>query len=96
MTSMSLARPISPWLEMGAYELLWSDLGAWFKSLAEKFRAHPGSIPSDFVPDRARAHTFSQRVLSLFEKGGVAKFGIRINGAGDYPRSLRDAECRAG
>jgi DNA processing protein len=92
MSSLSLARPISPRLEMGAYEALWSDFGSWFKSLAEKFRQNPGSIPSDFVPDRQRAYEFSDRALMILRKGGVEKFGVRINGAGDYPVRLRDAE----
>jgi DNA processing protein len=92
MTGLSLARPISPWLEMGAYEAMWSDVGSWFKSLAVKFQSRPGSLPSDFVPDRERAYTYSERALSLLKKGGVSRFGLRINGAGDYPANLRDAE----
>lgn len=90
--SLALSRPISPWLEMGAYEALWADLGTWFKSLAEKFRANPGSLPSDFIADRSHAYEFSERALRLFEKGGVKRFGIRVHGAGDYPARLRDAE----
>jgi DNA processing protein len=90
--SLALNRPISPWLEMGAYEALWSDFGTWFKSLAEKFEANPGALPSDFVTDRDHAYDFSKRALSLFEKGGVTRFGVRVNGAGDYPARLRDAE----
>ncbi len=90
--SLALSRPISPWLEMGAYEALWSDNGTWFKSLAEKFRAHPGSLPSDFVPDRAQAYSYSDRAFQLLGKGGVGRFGIRVHGSGDYPLKLRDAE----
>jgi hypothetical protein len=94
MSSMSLAlgRPVSPWLEMGAYEALWTDFGTWFKSLAEKFREHPGSLPSDFVADRSQAYAFSERTLKLLEKGGVTRFGVRVHGTGDYPARLRDAE----
>ena len=44
------ARLVSPFLEMGAYEPLWSKRGTTFKSLSEKFARHPGSVPSDFVP----------------------------------------------
>jgi DNA processing protein len=90
--SLALNRPISPWLEMGAYEALWADFGTWFKSLAEKFQANPGALPSDFVTDRNQAYDFSKRALSLLEKGGVSHFGVRVHGAGDYPSRLRDAE----
>jgi DNA processing protein len=90
--SLALTRPISPWLEMGAYEALWADFGTWFKSLAEKFSANPGSLPSDFVADRGHAYAFSERAAKLLENGGVKRFGIRIHGAGDYPARLRDAE----
>jgi DNA processing protein len=92
MNALSLSRPISPWLEMGAYEALWSDEGAWFKPLAEKFRQHPGAIPSDFVADMNLAYEFSDRAMKLLREGGVEKFGVRINGAGEYPTRLRDAE----
>jgi DNA processing protein len=89
---MTLDRPISPWLEMGAYEALWSDWKIWFKPLAEKFQQNPGSLPSDFVPDQSKAYSFSERALGLLEKGGVKHFGVRVFGSGDYPVRLRDAE----
>src|SRR5262245_48928656 len=45
---------ISPRREMGAYEALWLEKGASFKSIAEKFAADPTALPSDFVsPSRA-------------------------------------------
>ncbi len=88
---MALARPISPWLEMGAYEALWTERGAWFKSIAEKFSRSPGSIPSDFVQDHAVAYECSRRALSLILRGGVDSFGIRIHGDGQYPDRLQNA-----
>jgi DNA processing protein len=91
-SSLALNRPISPWLEMGAYEALWSELGTWFKSIADKFREHPGAVPSDFVPDKRVAHTFSERAFALLQGGGVKRFGVRIHGAGDYPLQLRIAD----
>lgn len=91
-SSLALSRPISPWLEMGAYEAMWSEVGAWFKSIADKFRAHPGSVPSDFVPDKSVAYTFSNRARALLRNGGVQRFGVRIHGAGDYPIRLRVAD----
>jgi DNA processing protein len=92
MASLSLARPVSPWLEMGAYEALWDEAGTWFKSLAEKFSAYPGALPSDFVPDSEYAYKYSQLTVDLLRKGGIRRFGVRIHGAGDYPLKLRAAE----
>jgi len=91
-SSLALDRPISPWLEMGAYEALWSEVGAWFKSIADMFRAHPGAVPSDFVLDKGVAYRFSERTLALLQSGGVRRFGVRIHGAGDYPIKLRAAD----
>jgi DNA processing protein len=42
-------RAVSPMRELGAYEALWAQEGAWFKSIAAGFREHEGAIPSDFV-----------------------------------------------
>ncbi len=87
-------KPISPWYEMGAYEALWSDTKAWFKSLAERFRAYPGSLPSDFFELQGEdiPRRYADKANSLFEKGGVRRYGIRLHGAGEYPKKLRDAE----
>ena len=85
-------RAISPWREMGAYEALWSDAKAWFKSIAERFAAHKGYLPSDFfslhqeIPAR-----YAEKADSLLQQGGVKHYGIRLHGAGEYPTKLRDA-----
>lgn len=85
-------RAISPWREMGAYEALWSDAKAWFKSIAERFAAHSGSLPSDFfVLDEGVPREYAERADSLFQKGGVKRYGIRLHGASEYPDKLRDA-----
>ncbi|HEX3747553.1 MAG TPA: DNA-processing protein DprA [Bryobacteraceae bacterium] len=85
-------RAISPWREMGAYEALWSDEKMWFKSLAERFAAHKDSLPSDFFSmDESIPAKFAERASSLFQKGGVRRYGIRLHGAGEYPDKLRDA-----
>jgi DNA processing protein len=94
MTSMtlSLSTPISPSIEMGAYEALWLEMGAWFKNLAEKFRARPGALPSDILANPELAMESSRRARDLFSKAGIDRFGVRINGAGEYPLKLRDAD----
>jgi DNA processing protein len=81
---------ISPLLEMGSYEALWAEKGASFKTVAERFRTHPDSLPSDFVMSTI-AEDFGKRALSILTKAGVTRFGVRVNGAGEYPEKLRDA-----
>jgi hypothetical protein len=48
--------PVSPIIEMGAYEALWLEKTASFKTLAKKFRSRPESLPSDFVPMSTAVH----------------------------------------
>ena len=84
------SRAVSPFHEMGAYEVLWSDRGTTFKSLSERFAQHPGSVPSDFVSPR-EAHDCAAFVKQQFEQAEVGGFGVRIHGAGEYPEKLRDA-----
>lgn len=86
------ARIVSPWLEMGAYEALWCQEGTWFKSLASRFSDHPGFLPSDFVSDPETTRSFAVRVVEIFKRAGIERFGVRVNGTGDYPERLRDAE----
>ncbi len=55
--SMSLLRqhdgpalsPISPKHELGAYEAMWLEQSASFRSIATRFAADPTAMPSDFV-----------------------------------------------
>lgn len=83
--------PIFPGREMGAYEALWLEDRATFKTIADRFRSDPTALPSDFVrPDLAR--DAASEVLAHFEKAGVKRFGVRVNHAGDYPQKLRDAK----
>src|SRR5690348_7263138 len=54
--------PISPRLELGAYEALWLQKGSSFKSLAERFASDPTALPSDFV-SAAEAEQCADEVL---------------------------------
>jgi DNA processing protein len=81
---------ISPRREMGAYEALWLEKGASFKTIAEKFAADPKALPSDFVPP-GRTDECATEVLRTLKAQGVHRFGVRVNHAGDYPARLRDA-----
>ena len=84
------ARAVSPYREMGAYEVLWSDARATFKSLATRFGQHPDSVPSDFVApeDAIECAAFVKQRLTA---ASIARFGVCVHGTGEYPAKLRDA-----
>jgi DNA processing protein len=84
-------KAISPWREMGAYEALWDTKAPTFEKIAKRFSAHPGSLPSDFVPDENLCESYATRTVQLLEASGINRFGIRLHGAGEYPKRLRDA-----
>jgi DNA processing protein len=85
------ADPISPRRELGAYEALWLEHGATFKTIADKFMADPSALPSDFV-EPSRADACAHEVFSAINKAGIKHFGVRVHHAGDYPLKLRDAK----
>jgi DNA processing protein len=82
--------PISPRLELGAYEALWLEKGATFKTLADRFALDAEALPSDFVPAQL-AEQCAAEAMAKLKKAGVHQFGVRIHHAGDYPAKLRDA-----
>jgi DNA processing protein len=83
--------PVSPFVEMGAYEELWSQDGISVTKLAKLFRAHPDALPSSLVP-ADRATEMGHRVLGMLRQAGVDRFGVRVHRAGEYPAKLRDAK----
>ena len=83
--------PISPQLELGAYEELWLQKGMTFKRMAEKLEANPLAMPSDFVQPNKAMKRFNE-VVDTLTKQGVSRFGTRIHHAGEYPVKLRDAK----
>lgn len=91
LTASIEVEAISPRREMGAYEALWLQKETTFKRIADRFREHPGALPSNFV-DPATAELTQQRAAARLAAAGVSRFGIRIHGAGDYPEPLRDAK----
>jgi len=82
--------PILPGRELGAYEALWLEDKATFKTIADRFKADPSAMPSDFVSPHAAADA-AQEAFDLLRAKGVRRFGVRVNHAGDYPPKLRDA-----
>jgi DNA processing protein len=81
---------VSPMLEMGAYEALWDESGASFKSISAKFRSSPGALPSSFI-EKTTATEYANFVNARFKEAKIKRFGVRIHGAGEYPPKLRDA-----
>ena len=63
-------RALSPYVEMGTYEALWSRSGTSFKILAELFRSNPGSVPSDFVP-QSEALRYADRASAMLAEAGI-------------------------
>ncbi len=84
-------RAILPARELGAYEALWARDSTSFKSIADIFRSHPGSVPSDFVT-YSDAEKHARLALGSIRDSGIKHFGIRVHGAGEYPPKLRDAQ----
>jgi DNA processing protein len=84
------ASPIDAALEVGAYEALWSENNASFKTLATRFSETPGSRPSDFVPE-GEARRVGARVLAKLRGRTTRRFDVRLHGELDYPAKLRDA-----
>ena len=82
---------ISPQREMGAYEALWDEDGATFKTISEKLGKRPDTVPSDLVEPQ-RAERYREVVRDVMAKAKVERFGIRVFGAGEYPNKLRDAD----
>ena len=81
---------VSPFAEMGAYEAIWAEESVSFKTLSERFAAHPGHTPSDFVP-AAKRERYASLATAILADAGIARFGVRLNGAAEYPAKLRDA-----
>ena len=90
MNSGPAVSSVSPRRELGAYEALWLEKGATFKTLAERFASDPSALPSDFV-SAAEADAQASEVLAKLAKAGVSRFGTRLNLTGNYPAKLRDA-----
>jgi DNA processing protein len=84
----SFERAVSPFREMAAYEALWTEQGATFKTIADKFRHAEGCIlPSELVPESTIEH-FKSKLISIFDKFNVEDIGVRVHGAGNILRSF--------
>ena len=84
------ARAVSPFQEMGAYEAIWAEQRVTFKTIAQRFAEDPGRMPSDLV-DKRKAFEYANLIWEQFREANVGRFGVRVNGAAEYPAKLRDA-----
>ncbi len=85
-----LDKAVLPLKEMAAYEALWDQDKATFKSIADRIREHPNSMLSDFVRPEV-IKEYAESVREIIKQYKVENFGIRVNGANEYPTKLRDA-----
>lgn len=88
-------RAVSPEYELGAYEALWARQDTGYKSIAQAFGVHAGSIPSDFVP-KTEIEKYSRAALAAIRAAGIQHFDVRVHGTPDYPARLRDADHPVG
>lgn len=84
------AAPIEPRVEVGAYESLWLGQKAWFTSIAELFREHPGALPSELVPEAVAQDTYERLSAELGER--LSEVRVRVHGSSEYPERLRHAD----
>ena len=82
--------PINAALELGAYEAMWTEQNASFKSLAEKFAESPDARPSDFIPSE-QARLVASRVIDKLRGPDGTRFDVRVRGELEYPERLRQA-----
>lgn len=83
-------KPISPWREMAAYEALWKHDKASFKTIADRFRQHPESIPSELVT-KQDIESALPKIEEHLRNIDLHDVGIRVRGSADYPERLQDA-----
>lgn len=84
-------KAVSPMLELGAYEKLWTRPGTTFHRLANAFRDRPGALPSDFV-DHDQAMEMAKTVVAMLREASIDRFDVRVHGTREYPERLRDAK----
>lgn len=82
---------ISPLKEIAAYESLWENEKASFKTISQLFKSRPGSKPSDFVSEEKWAPLYTE--IKKFFKSSKTQYSpnILIKGTMDYPDRLQDA-----
>ena len=80
---------VSPLHEASAYEALWNEQGASFKTISDKFKESNYARPSELVPE-IEVNKYKKELLNLLKKHDISDLGIRLHGTFDYPKKLRD------
>lgn len=80
-------KPIRPVIDMAAYEALWMEDNATFKTIAEKFSGK-NILPSDIV-DEQDISAYAEELEAILKGTDIR---ICTNHSIDYPASLRDAK----
>lgn len=80
----------SPFLELGAYEAMWLQPKASFKTLREAFQCSGAIHPSELVEEDEARHCANQ-VLSAARERGLSQFGLRLSSDFDFPAHVLDA-----
>lgn len=81
---------LSPYREMAAYEALWKNDKASFKTIADLFRKSPGAVPSDLVREDEITE-YMEVIDDIRKRFQVERFGVRVRGLDEYPKKLLDA-----
>ena len=84
--------PIEPLKEIVAYEALWQNRKASFKTLSVLFSSRPGSRPSDFVSASQIEELLPTIKQIVLGSSYALRTNILINGTFDYPERLKDAQ----
>ncbi|MBK1735575.1 DNA processing protein DprA [Halorhodospira abdelmalekii] len=83
--------PISPLVELGAYEALCCSEKTTLKELAQISNHDPDARLSDFV-NTEQAYAHAQQAIETIHASGVDDFDVLLHGSANYPLQLHDAE----
>jgi DNA processing protein len=87
----TIKKAISPLREIAAYEALWLQSKASFKTLSNLFKNNPGSLPSDLIQEEFYKDLYPLIKELILDEGVNYNTNILINKTWDYPTKLKDA-----
>lgn len=89
LDSLFQSPPIDMPKEISAYEYLWQQHKASFKTIAELFHKNPNALPSELVgSDKEISYTYELLKKNIKNWD----FNLLLNGSIDYPLALKDAK----
>ncbi|CAO1296074.1 unnamed protein product [Diamesa hyperborea] len=78
---------IDPYVELGAYEMLWETKDIWYKEVSNMLSK---KLPSNLFHQYDTLERVD-KVLLRIKNSSIKKFGIQIRGTPEYPHKLLDA-----